>query len=178
METIECIKSRRSVRKFKRKDLDKEKIIKILESAIYAPSSGNLQNWEFIIIENEENKRRIAKAAYNQNFIVDASLVIIACSNDEKMILYGKRGKELYAIQNVSAAIQNILLAANDLGIGSCWIGAFDEKEVKKILEIPDNVRPLAIIPLGYYEKIPEKPVRRDITQVTFKEKYGRVLEI
>lgn len=178
METIECIKSRRSVRKFKKKEIENEKLIKILEAAIHAPSSGNLQNWEFIIIKDEENKKRIAKAALNQNFISEASIVIIACSNDDKMIFYGRRGKELYAIQNVSAAIQNILLAANDLGIGSCWVGAFNEKELKKILEIPENVRPLAIIPLGYPDETPEKPPRRALKQVLFEEKYGKVLKI
>lgn len=178
METIECIKNRRSVRKFKKKNIEKEKLIKILESAINAPSSGNLQNWEFIVIRNDETKKLLAKAALNQNFIAEANVVIVACSNDEKISFYGRRGKELYAIQNVSAAIQNILLAANDLGIGSCWIGAFNEKEIKKILEIPENVRPLAIIPLGYPAEIPEKPPRRAISQVVFEEKYGKILKL
>ncbi|MBU5678498.1 MAG: nitroreductase family protein [Candidatus Aenigmatarchaeota archaeon] len=178
METIECIKTRKSVRKFKKKDIEKEKLIKILEAAINAPSSGNLQNWEFIIVRDEENKKHVAKAALNQNFIADASVVIIACSNNDKIIFYGKRGRDLYAIENVSAAIQNILLAANDLGIGSCWVGAFDEKELKKILEIPENVRPLAIIPLGYPDENPEKPVRRSLSQVVFEEKYGKKLKI
>ncbi|MEM5834969.1 MAG: nitroreductase family protein [Candidatus Aenigmatarchaeota archaeon] len=178
METLECIKTRRSVRKFKKKEIEKEKLMKILEAAIYAPSSGNLQNWEFIIVRDEENKKLIAKAALNQNFIADASIIIIACSNDDKVIFYGKRGKDLYAIENVSAAIQNILLAANDLGIGSCWVGAFDEKEIKKILKIPENVRPIAIIPLGYPEKISETPVRRPISEVVFEEKYGKKLRI
>lgn len=177
MDVFDCIKGRRSVRKFIKKDIKDEDLIKILEAGIHAPSSGNLQNWEFIIIRDEEMKEKIAKAALNQEFIREASVVIVACSNDERIAYYGKRGKELYAVQNVAAAIQNILLSSYGLGIGSCWVGAFNEKEIKNILKIPEGVRILAIIPLGYPAELPEKPPRRVLSEVVFEEIYGRKLK-
>lgn len=174
MDVIEAMKKRRSIRSFKKKKIPAKILAKILEVATYAPSSGNLQNWEFILIRDENAKKRIAEIAFGQSFIEEADVIIVACSNQNKMFRYGERGEKLYAIQNVAAAIQNILLAAHFFGIGSCWIGAFDSKELKKFLELPENIMPHAIIPLGYPNEKPNIPKRIDWKEITFYEKYNK----
>ena len=174
MEVFEAIKNRRSIRRFRKQEIEKEKIEKILEAATYAPSSGNLQNWEFILVKDENSKKEIAKISLNQKFIEEADFLIIVCSNQEKISWYGERGKKLYAIQNCAAAIQNMLLAAHSLGIGSCWVGAFDDLALIKFLNLPNHILPQAILAFGYPAEKPKMPERIDWKKITFKEKYGR----
>ena len=168
------IRKRRSIRSFKKKEIPAKILAKILEAATWAPSAGNLQNWEFILIKDENAKRRIAEIAFGQSFVAEADVIIVACSNQNKISRYGERGEKLYAIQNVAAAIQNILLAASYFGIGSCWVGAFDDKELKKFLELPPHVIPHAIIPLGYPSEKPNIPKRVSWKEITFLEKYNK----
>jgi len=161
------VKAEKEKRIERRKNLDPNFDIKDFED-------GNLQNWEFILIRDENAKRKIAEIAFDQSFIEEADVIIVACSNQNKMFRYGERGEKLYAIQNVAAAIQNILLAASYFGIGSCWVGAFDSKELKKFLELPENIMPHAIIPLGYPNEKPNIPKRIDWKEITFSEKYNK----
>ena len=100
MEVFEAIKGRRSIRRFEKREVTDEMLAKILEAATYAPSSGNLQNWEFVVVRDEERKRKIAEIALGQSFIAEASVVVVVCSNDRKILRYGERGKRLYSIQN------------------------------------------------------------------------------
>ena len=173
MEVLEAIKSRRSIRKFQRRDILEGDLKIILEAAIWAPSAGNLQPWEFIIIKNNDLKRKIAMAAYGQMWIAEAPVVIIVCANIPRTSrYYGERGRTLYCIQDTAAAIQNMLLAAHALGYGGCWVGAFSEEEVKRILEIPEHVRPVAIIPIGVPAEKPRPPPRRNLDQLIHYEKY------
>ncbi len=159
MELVDCILGRRSVRKYLDKEVEEEKIKEILELAIWAPNSGNTQTWRFIVVKNKEVKEKLAKAAYSQEFIAEAPLAIVVCYDKQEMYYYyGKRGIELYAIQDTAAAIQNMLLAAYNLGLGSCWVGAFDEEAVAKILKLPKSYRPVAIVTIGYPA---EKPVSK-----------------
>ncbi|MBT9130259.1 MAG: 5,6-dimethylbenzimidazole synthase [candidate division WS2 bacterium] len=150
MEVREAILKRRSIRKFNPEPIDKEIITKILEAGHWAPSEGNLQPWFFYVVENIELRKALAKAALNQEFIIQAPVAIVVCADLEKTAPYGKRGKELFCLQSTAAAIQNMLLFAYSLGIGSCWVGAFNEAEAQLIMNLPANLRPLAIIPLGY----------------------------
>lgn len=171
---FEIIRSRRSIRKFKRDPVPKEDIKKILTAAIWAPSAGNLQPWEFIIVTSDELKRKIAYAALNQMFIAEAPIVIVVCANIPRSSrIYGSRGATLYCIQDTAAAIQNILLAAWALGYGTCWVGAFDENKVKEILYIPENIRPVAIIPLGKPDESPISPSRRPLDQIVYLNEFG-----
>ena len=173
METLRCIKERRSIRSFKPEPISHKVIEEILTAAINAPSSGNVQDWEFIIVKEKENKKKIAEAALGQNFISEAPVIIVVCSNLKRIsYVYGQRGKYLYSIQNTAAAIENILLSAWDKGLGSCWVGAFNEIEIKKILNLPNEIRPLAIIPIGYPKQIPPKSERRDLKEVIHYEEY------
>ena len=176
MVILDIIKSRRSIRKYKKQDIPYEKILEILEAGIWAPSSGNLQNWFFIIVKDPEKRKKIMSAAYGQSFIEEAPLLIVVCSDTNKVrAIYGERGK-MYAIQNTSAAIQNILLAAWEQGYGTCWIGAFDENEVKKILEIPENIEIHAIITLGVPDENPKPPKRISLYEKVFFERWGNKL--
>ncbi len=173
MGIIELIKDRRSIREYVNdRDINYEDILEIIEAARWAPSSGNLQNWYFIIIKDKEKIKQIAIAA-KQEFIKDSAAVIIVCS-DDKLVenIYGNRGK-MYAIQNVAASIQNMLLVATEKGIGTCWIGAFDEEKVREIASIPNNINIHAIITLGYYNNKPPAPERKPLEDIVFFEKWG-----
>ena len=136
------IKKRRSVRKYQDREV-KEKIIEnILDSAACAPSAGNYQPWEFIVVRNQNLKNDLAEASYNQKWIAQAPVLIVACMNCRLAgAVYGERGLRLYGIQAVAAAIQNILLTAESLGLGTCWVGAFSEIMVSRIMQCPDYVR-------------------------------------
>lgn len=160
MEILETILKRRSIRKFKRDSIPSEIIEKLKEALIWAPSAGNLQARKFYFVFNEEKKRELVKAALNQNFIAQAPLVIVGCCDLEKISWYGERGKNLYAICDVSAAIENLMLAAVEKGLGTCWVGAFNEKKVSEILNLPKNERAIAIIPVGFPAETPSVPER------------------
>ncbi len=173
MEVFEAVKGRRSIRAFKDTDVSPEIVEKLIEAARWAPSAGNIQPWEFIIVRNPETKRRLAEAALGQSFIEEAPVVIVVCADEERSARgYGTRGRALYCIQDTAAAIQNIHLAAYALGLGTCWVGAFREDEARKILGIPEGVRPVAIIPVGYPAESPQPRNRRPIKQIVHYEKF------
>jgi len=160
MSILKIIKERRSIRGFQKKEIPGEIIDKMIESLIWAPSAGNLQSRKFYFVFEEKIKEKLVEAAFGQNFIAQAPLVIIGCTDKEKVDYYGERGKNLYSICDVSASIQNMMLLAKELGLGTCWVGKFDEKEVSKILNLPDNLRPIVIVPVGYPAEKPSVPPR------------------
>lgn len=167
MDFWEVIKKRHCVRRFQDKAVEKEKIEKILYAATSAPSAGNVQDWRFIIVQSKSKRFELSEAALGQEQVVEAPVVIVICSNlDEIFGRYGERGAELYSIQNAAAATQNLLMAATDLGLGACWVGAFDEEKVKKILDLSGHYRPLAIIPLGYPAEEPETHPKKSLDEV------------
>lgn len=159
-EILEIIKNRRSIRQFQKKEIPKEIIEKLIEALIWAPSAGNLQSRKFYFVFNQETKEKLTKAALNQDFISQAPLVIVGCADSNISWRYGERGKNLYSICDVSLSIQNLMLLAFQLGLGSCFVGAFEEKEVAKILNLPRNLRPIVIVPVGYPAEKPEAPPR------------------
>ncbi len=172
MEVKEAIRNRRSIRSYSDKPVEEEKIAKVIDAARWAPSAGNLQSVEYIIVKDSETRERLASAAWGQDFVREAPVNIVVCCNFRKISHYGERGVELYAIQESGACVQNLMLTAHSLGLGTCWVGAFDEGEVRRILHIPDHVRPVAIITLGYPNESP-KSSRRDLKDVIFEERYG-----
>ncbi len=140
MELLEAIMERRSVRVFKKQDLPEELVEKIIDSARRAPSAGNVQPWEFLVARQEATRQRLANAAFNQTYIKEAPVVIVVCADEKRaQQAYGDRGKNLYCIQDTAAAIQNILLTACSLGLGSCWVGAFREEAVKEVINAPEE---------------------------------------
>ncbi|MGQ9513600.1 MAG: nitroreductase family protein [Thermoproteota archaeon] len=178
MDLFEAIKDRRSVRSFKQKPVPENLIKKILEAASLAPSAGNLQAWEFIIIKDSVTKMEISKAAFYQSFIAEAPVDVVVCANQKRSSeRYGRRGRDLYSICDASAATQNLLLAAHALGLGSCWVGAFDETSVSKILGLPDGVKPIAIVPIGYAGETPSPRSRIPLREIVHMQRYGTKLD-
>lgn len=152
MDFWQVIKKRKSVRSFDAScQVLKKDIEKIIEAANLAPSAGGIYPTNFLVIDEQKTKNQIAEAAFGQNFIAQAPVVIVVVSDLEKTASrYGERGKNLYAIQDAAAATENLLLAATALGLGSCWVGAFDEEKVAEILKLKKSQRPLTVVPIGY----------------------------
>jgi len=159
MDILEIIKNRRSIRSFQNKKISEDIVDKVIEALIWAPSAGNLQSRKFYFIFNQEIKEKLVEAA-SQDFISEAPLVIVGCADEKTSSKYGERGKNLYSICDVSAGIQNMMLLAQEKGLGTCWVGAFDEKKVSKILNLPGNLKPIVIIPVGYPAEKPGAPAR------------------
>lgn len=167
MELLEAIKKRRSVRSFKKDDISREHLNKMLESACLAPTAGNVQPWKFVVVKNSKVKKDLAVSALNQLWMMEAPLIIVVCADlGRSERFYGERGRTLYAIQDSAAAVQNILLTATSLGLAGCWVGAFSEARVIKTLDLSPGVRPLALIPVGYPNESPGPPYRFSLEEV------------
>ncbi len=166
MEFEEVIRRRHSVRAFQPKEVEEEKIWKILELTRLAPSAGNLQAYEIFLVRSEVKRKELAEAALGQDFIAKAPIVLVFCANPVVSAWkYGKRGAELYSVQDASIAAVFSILSATNLGLGSCWVGAFDEDEVRRILGVR-NLRPIAIIPIGYPAEEPYITGRRSLNDL------------
>ena len=151
MDFNELSQSRRSIRGFKQQNISKEDLAKLLEAAQSAPSAGNCQPWHFFVISDTAVMTEIRNKSCKQEFILTAPLFIVVCADIKRSeARYAERGRNLYCIQDTAAAIQNILLCAKSLGLGTCWCGAFDEKALSEVLRLEQDMRPVAIIPVGY----------------------------
>lgn len=174
MDALECIKTRRSVRRFKDQPIPFELIGNILEAGRLAPSAGNIQEWNFILVTDYKTREDIGLAACMQTWMNDAPVHIVVCSNPGKSErFYGDKGEKFYCIQNSSAAIENMLLAAHAQGLGACWVGACDEDKVRRAVNIPDNIRVMGIIPIGYSDEEPRMPDKYPLTDVVFIDSWG-----
>jgi nitroreductase len=160
MDVRYAVKGRRSIRRFKNTPLPAPFLSELEESLLQAPSAGNLQSRRFYFVFRDEIRRRIAKAAYHQDFIQEAPLAVVCCANLKIFDHYGERGSSLYCLQDVAASIQNLMLVAYSLGLGTVWVGSFDEQEVGKVLNLPEDLRPVAIVPVGYPDEHPQPPGR------------------
>jgi len=174
MDTLECIESRRSIRKYLDTPIEFEKIGNILNAGRLAPSAGNVQDWKFVLVTEKDLRKQLAEACMQQFWMDKAPVHIVVCSQEVKTErMYGKRGMELYAIQNCAAAAQNMLLAAHDQGLGACWVSAFEDHMVRRVLQMPDSVRPMAVITLGYPDEEPAQPPKYTTENVTYIERWG-----
>ncbi|MCX7918107.1 MAG: nitroreductase family protein [bacterium] len=171
MDFYEALKVRKSVRKYLDKPVEPSKLNRILEAARIAPSGCNAQPWKFILVTDPELKQKLVAACRNQKFIAEANLVIIACGNPE--LAYPRQGGYMNAFPiDVAIAVEHLCLAAAVEGLGTCWIGAFDEQEVKKILRIPDPWRVVALTPLGYPAETPPDRGRKPLGEITCQNKW------
>ena len=172
-DILEIIKSRRNVEKFSTQPVSWDKISKILDAGRHAPSCGNLQNWKFIVVDDTEKKQAIAECCHEQFEIIVAHALIVICAEPEKAErYYGLRGRKLFTIQNCAAAAQNMLLEAQSLGLGTRWIGAFEEDDVREVFRIPTEVRPQIIIAVGYPEQVPDKPSKYPLETIVYLNKW------
>ncbi|MDD5417386.1 MAG: nitroreductase family protein [Candidatus Nanoarchaeia archaeon] len=175
MDVFKAIKTRRSVRRFISKMVPEKELVQVLESARWAPSAGNVQDGIFIIIRNSKQKEEIAKACMEQHWMSKAPILIAVCSSFKRLgILYGKEGLEKYTYMDCSAAIQNMMLAAHNLGLATCWVGGmFDHEKINRILDIPsDEAKVISIIALGYPAEKPPAPIRKDLREMVFFDEY------
>jgi len=169
MDVSTAISQRSSVRAYKTTEVEEDKLTKILEAARLSPSASNRQEWKFIVVRAKETKKKLAKAAFGQSFIEQAPVVIVACGTESKAMM--ACGQPTHTV-DVSIACAYVTLQACELGLGTCWIGAFEEDEARKILNIPEHVRPVAMIPLGYPDQLPSKKLRKSLDQIVCNEKY------
>ena len=177
MDTLECIRTRRSIRKYADTPVEFEKLGSVLEAGRCAPSAGNLQDWKFILVTELSTRKQIAEACLQQYWMESAPIHIVICSQPEKSErFYGERGRKLYSIQNAAAAAQNMLLAAQDQGLGSCWVSAFADDMLRRALNIPGTVTPYVVITIGYADETPATPPKFPIENVVFIEKWGNRL--
>jgi len=172
MDVEEAIRNRRSIRAFKPKELPEGTAEKLIELANLAPSAGNLQARDFIIVTDQKIKDELTAAALDQDFISQAPVDIVVIANKERIGHYGHRGQSLYIIQDSAAAIQNILLAVHAMGLASVWIGAFNEDRAIEILGLPEHARPVAILPIGYPDERPPSRGRIPIDELIHYNKW------
>lgn len=157
-DLIDAIRGRRSVRRFKSDPIPDPTIGRILECARLAPSAGNVEPWFFYVVKNADTKQQIAEVS--AKWIAQAPVILVVTANyGEEQLAFGERGKNVYVLQDTAAATQNILLAAYGFGIGSCWVGKFDEQTIRQILHLNEEERPVVIIPLGYAAEDEQAPV-------------------
>ncbi len=160
MTVQEAIKGRRSVRRFLDRGIPDGAVESLKEAIRWAPSAGNLQSRRFYFVFGGEARVGIANQCFGQTFILEAPLVVVACGDLSRIAPYGRRGRELYAIQDAAVAVENMMLQAHELGLGSVWVGAFDEDGVARALALPESLRPLAIVPVGWPGHRPIAPRR------------------
>lgn len=162
MDVFETIKNRRSVRGYKPNPVPDEKLEKILESARLAPSAYNAQDWRFIVIKDLKIREKLARAV-NKDFIAQAPIVIAGVSLDPQRIMPSEVPN--YAV-DLAIAVDHMTLVATREGLGTCWIGAFPQEDVKKILEIPKKYKVVALISLGFAADEPRPKIRKSLEEI------------
>jgi nitroreductase len=175
MEFDEVVRKRKMIREYERnKPIPDYIITKLIENAHRAPSAGHTQVQEFIIVKDHLTKSKLGDAALGQSQVYDAAELIIVCSNTSRSVhRYGKRGRDFYSIIDGAFASMLVLLTSVREGIGACFVGAFEDENVSKILGLPEYVRPIGIITLGYSAERPEKFDRIDLTKLVYYDRYG-----
>jgi nitroreductase len=156
-----------SCRSFEPKTLSDAELEPLLEAARWAPSAGNLQPWRFVVVRSPTLREGLARSAHGQEFVAAAPVVIVVCAVPaESARRYRERGEQLYCLQDTAAAVENILLAATEHGLGSCWVGAFDEDAAARCLSLPAGWRPVAMVPVGWPAEEPRERQRRPLHEV------------
>ncbi len=173
MDIYEVFKTRRSVRSYQSRSVPDESLNKILESTRIAPSGSNRQPWKFIIVKDDDLKKEVARACSNQLWMADAPIVIVACGWKIDYSRGGYMGDMSFLV-DVSIAFTHMILAARAEGLGTCWIGAFDNTPIKNLLEIPKDVDVVAVTPLGYPKNVEFSPPgqRKKLDEITSTNKY------
>ena len=164
---FDLISSRHSVRAFKNILIPEETIKKIIDVSIKGPSAGNLQSYQIFIVSKKIEKEKLSEAAHGQKYIQEAPIVMIFCADPIQCSTeYGSRGEKLFSIQDATIACVYAQIAAHDLGISSVWIGSFDEEKVYEILKLKNDLKPVAILPIGFANEVPQITSRKSIDQI------------
>jgi len=165
MSFIDTVLSRRSIRRYEKQDIPKDVLDKILEAGRQAPSAGNKQPWHFIVLSDYDIKEKLSHGKWN-TFVKDSAITIVGCGyiGDE----YGRK----WSTVDISIALQNMVIAAWGLGIGSCWIGDFKEAEVKSLLNIPEDRKVIALVTFGYPAEMIESRQKKPIDEIVSYNKF------
>lgn len=184
MEFFEAIRTRRSIRRFIEKPVEEEKLKAVLEAVRMAPSWANMQCWRFIVVRDKTVKEKISELSYVESFfaplgykanpskkgIAEAPVVIVACADPAQS---GVLWSQYYYMTDIGIAAQTLMLAAHALGLGTVFVGVFDEAKLQRLLNIPQNIRSVGIFPLGYpLEAKKEGPQRKPLGEIVFYEKW------
>jgi nitroreductase len=164
MDVFEAIKTRRSIREYKPELIPHEKLEIILDAARLAPSAANRQPWRFVVVQDADRKKTLAEAADNQTFMIDAAAIVVAVGDPEVSTRWHEK--------DTMIALEHMVLAATALGYGTCWIGAFDEDAVKRLLKIPAKMKVVALLPIGVPGEKPASKPRKAIPEIFFKEEW------
>ncbi len=173
MHTIEYMLARRSIRKFKKKQIPWDNIVSIINCALNAPCAGGVFGTKFIVMREPANIKGTADACYNQAWITTApcAIAVVADPLHQKRY-YGSRGEKLYTIQNAAACVMSMIVAAESLGLSSCWVGAFDEEKMKGFLGLPEHINLHAVLVLGYADEKPYVPKKPWFKATVYPEKW------
>lgn len=168
---MDIIESRKSIRSYKSREVEEEKLNYILDAFRKAPSAKNLQPWKLIVVRNKNIIKDLVVACNNQTFLEDAPIIIAACANEKEA--YGRMGGYMssYPI-DIALALEHLILAAAEQGLGTCWIGAFKEQPVKDILGIPEDVRVVALTPVGYPSRDAGNRGRKPLSEIVSYDRY------
>ncbi len=169
MDVMTAIRERRSIRKYADQAVEKEKIDLVLEAARLSPSASNRQDWKFIVVQDKDMIADMVGACNNQGFVGQAPAVIVACATNPGGIMSCGQPRDTV---DLSIATAYLILAAHELGLGTCWLGSFNEARVKELLKIPAEVRVVAVTPLGYAAASPRPTNRKDMAEIACFEKY------
>lgn len=172
MDVSDCIEGRRSVRVFMPDPVEDAVVERAIDLANQAPSAGNLQARAFVVVRDDATKRRLKDAAYGQDFVRTAPVVVVACADLKRIEHYGDRGRDLYCLQDVAAAVENMMLFLHSKGLGTVWVGAFDEAKAAEALSLPRHARPVAMVPIGYPAEPGVGRKRLPIGQLLHREKW------
>ncbi len=165
MSLVDVILSRRSIRRYEERGVPEDILKKILEAGRQAPSASNRQPWHFIIVTGDGIKEELSHGRWN-SFIRDSAFTVVGCGYTGDP--YGSRWSTI----DTTIALQNMVIAAWSLGIGSCWIGDFKEEEVKRLLSIPDDWKVIALVSFGYPAERPESGLKKPLTEIVSCNKF------
>ncbi len=173
MEFYDAVRRRLSVRAYKPDPVPEDVLDRILEAGRLAPSAKNLQPWKFIVIKDPETKQHLVPACRDQQFVGQAPVVICACAHEDQA-WGGMGGYWKSDAVDVTIALEHMILAAAAEGLGTCWVGAFVEEQVKKILSIPDNVKPIALTPLGFPAREAKPRPRKPLAEIVCYDRFSQ----
>jgi len=163
MQLSDVIAKRKSVRSFTSAPIDKNTVIEILEAGRSAPSACNIQPWQFIVFQGIENTEKL-RTVYSKDWFIQAPVII--CVAIDTTVAWRRMDNVSYGFVDAAIAMDHMILKATELGLGTCWIGAFDAREAKNVLNLPANIEPVVFTPLGYPEKDPVPRGRKPLDEI------------
>ena len=167
MDFFQIVNERRSIRAFEQREVEEDKVRRILDAANKAPSAGNLQAYEIFLTRDAATRKALAAAARWQSFVADAPLVLVFCAHPARAASkYGQRGVRLYAVQDATIACTFAMLAAAACGLATVWVGAFEDEHVREAIHAPEGILPVGILPIGYAAEIPGPFSRRNLGEI------------